>query len=94
VAAIGSGLIYTAYDLQVLPAGERISSIASLIGYQSGFLTGFLLALAIILGIGLELNKSLQFQSLQLHREWWRARICWAAAAISLWLSMYGLVMK
>jgi hypothetical protein len=89
VAAAGSSLIYTAYDLQFLPAGEPGSPPAILFGYQSGFLAGFLLALAVVFVIGLELNKSLQ-----VHRDWWRRRICWAAAGISLWMSIYGLLAK
>lgn len=88
-AAVGSSLIYTAYDLEFLPAGERGSSLAILSGYQSGFLAGFLLALAVVFVIGLELNKSLQVRG-----AWWRGRICWAAAAISLWISIYGLLAK
>lgn len=88
-AAIASGLIYTTYDLQFLPSGERVSSIARLIGYQSGFLAGYLLAIAIVLGIGLELNKSRE-----LHGKWSRNGICWAAAATSLWISLYALIVK
>jgi hypothetical protein len=85
-AVIGSGFIYTIYDLQFMPTRERITPPAALIGYQTGFLAGFLLALAIILGIGMELNKSHQF-----HGKWSRDGICWGAAAISLWTALYSL---
>ena len=83
----GSSLIFTAYDLQFLPLPERSTSFASLTGYESGFLAGFLLAMAVIFLLGLELRKSIQIQG-----EWWRGKICWAAAGISLWLSIYSLV--
>jgi hypothetical protein len=89
-AALAAGLIYTAYDLQFLPPEERVSSLASWIGYQSGFLAGFLLALVIVFLIGLELNKSIQSRA----DWWWRGKICWSAAAVSLWISLYGLMVK
>ncbi len=83
----GSSLLFTAYDLQFLPLPERSTSFAGLTGYESGFLAGFLLAMAVIFLLGLELRKSIQIQG-----EWWRGKICWAAAGISLWLSIYSLV--
>jgi hypothetical protein len=87
VAALGAGLIYTAYDLQFLPWRERASSFERLMGYQFGFLAGFFLALAIVFVLGSELNKSLRVQG-----DWWRRTICWAAAGISLWISIYSIV--
>jgi hypothetical protein len=88
-AAIVAGLIYTAYDLQFLPPAGRMSSLASGIGYQSGFLAGYFLAIAIVLAIGFELNKSRE-----LHGKWSRNGISWAAAATSLWISLYSLIAK
>ncbi len=87
VAVIGSGLMYTIYDLQF--TRDRVTSTASLIGYQTGFLAGFLLAVAIIIGIGVELNKSSE-----VHGKRSRSGICWAAAAVSLWMALYNLMAK
>ena len=85
-AAASGALILALYDLQFLPAGNAGRSAAALAGLDCGFAAGLALAAAILCAINVELDKFLR-----LHEEW-RGRVCWGAAGISLWMSIYSLM--